>query len=54
MPNEPNALHLLRVVAYQIGLNEDAIELISRSITLNSNNENSHYNLGVAYRAVER
>ena len=28
--------------------------MISRSITLNSNNENSHCNLGAAYRAVER
>ena len=54
VPNESNVLNLLGVVAYQTGLNEDAIELIYNSMTLSPNNEKWYYNLGAAYRAVER
>ena len=54
VPNESNVLNLLGVVAYQTGLNEDAIEWIYNSMTLSPNNEKWYYNLGAAYRAVER
>ena len=39
VPNESNVLNLLGVVAYQTGLNEDAIEWIYNSMTLSPNNE---------------
>lgn len=49
-PAHPTALHLLGVVAHQMGKNTIAIELISKAIQFASGNCDMHYNLGNAFK----
>jgi tetratricopeptide (TPR) repeat protein len=53
-PQQPDALHLLGVLAHQTGRPESAIELITRAIQLRSNEPSFYSNLGEAYRAMGR
>ena len=53
-PNQPDALHLLGVIASQMGKHEVAIEYIGRAIGLIGNQAAFHNNLGEAYRALHR
>src|SRR5262245_14538789 len=53
-PNQPDALHLLGVVASQVGNQEFAIESISRAIALDATDPGFHNNLGNAFRAAGR
>ena len=53
-PAEPNALHLLGVVAHQRGDNQQAITLITQSVHLVDNNADAFNNLGEAYRTVSQ
>lgn len=48
-PNQPDALHLLGVIARQVGMNDVAIELISRAIERKGNSADYYNNLGGAY-----
>src|SRR5271155_3117590 len=50
-PNHPDALHLLGLIAYQVGKNEIAAELINRAINIKSSNSDYHLNLGNALQA---
>ena len=50
-PNEPDALHLLGLIAHQVGKNEIAVELIKRAISIKANNSDYHLNLGNALQA---
>ena len=50
-PNHPDALHLLGLIAYQVGKNEIAVELINRAINIRSSNSDYHLNLGNALLA---
>jgi tetratricopeptide (TPR) repeat protein/SAM-dependent methyltransferase len=50
-PHHPDALHLLGLVAYQLGKNAIAVELISRAIELKSSDPNYYLNLGNAQQA---
>jgi tetratricopeptide (TPR) repeat protein/SAM-dependent methyltransferase len=50
-PNHPDALHLLGLIAYQVGKNEIAVELINRAINIKSSNSDYHLNLGNALQA---
>jgi tetratricopeptide (TPR) repeat protein len=51
-PNDPDALHLLGVVALQRGDPGCAVALIGRSIALRPDDATSHANLGEAYWAL--
>ena len=51
-PNHADAIHLLGVVAYQVGKHEIAVEYIGRAIGLKGNAAAFHNNLGEAYRAL--
>ena len=53
-PNQADALHLLGVLAYQMGKHEIAAEYIGRAIGFNGNAAAFHNNLGEAYRAMHR
>jgi len=53
-PQHADALHLLGVVALQVGKPEVAVEHITRAITLRGNDVNFHNNLGQAYQALGR
>jgi len=53
-PNQPDALHLLGVIAHQAGRNEVAVEYIGRAITLQGSVAAFHNNLAEAYRALHR
>jgi tetratricopeptide (TPR) repeat protein len=47
-PNHPNALHLLGVIAHQVGKNDTAVDLIARALALNPDLAEAHSNLGLA------
>ena len=48
-PNHPDALHLLGVIAHQVGQHEVAVEHIGRAIGLNGNVAAFHSNLGAVH-----
>jgi tetratricopeptide (TPR) repeat protein len=50
----PTALHLLGVIAYQCGHGEQSVALISRALELQSNFPEAHSNLGLALFSLER
>ncbi|MCH7539692.1 MAG: tetratricopeptide repeat protein [Proteobacteria bacterium] len=49
-----DALHLMGVLAHQIGEHNIAIDMITRAIASNAEAPLYHYHLGEAYRAAER
>lgn len=51
-PENPDALHLLGLVAHQVGKNEDSARLISRAIQIKSDEAIYHGNLGMVYDAL--
>jgi tetratricopeptide (TPR) repeat protein len=51
-PDNPDALHLLGVIAHQVGRNEDSVGLISRAAGFSPSNPVYLNNLGEAYRAL--
>lgn len=53
-PNHADALHLLGVIAYQVGKNDIAVELLGRAITHNARESRYHFNLGNALRPLGR
>ena len=53
-PNHPDAVHLLGVMATQVGKHEMAIEYIQRAIRLKGNEAVFHNNLGQAYFGTHR
>ena len=53
-PNQAAAIHLLGVIALQVGKPEIAIEHIERAIRLQGNEAAFHNNLGEAYRVLHR
>jgi tetratricopeptide (TPR) repeat protein/2-polyprenyl-3-methyl-5-hydroxy-6-metoxy-1,4-benzoquinol methylase len=50
-PNHPDALHLLGLIAYQVGKNAIAVDLINRAINIKSSDPDYHLNLGNALLA---
>ncbi len=52
-PNNPDALHLLGLVAHQIGRHDVAVELINSAINVNSANSFYHLNLAAALEAQD-
>ncbi|MCC7367977.1 MAG: tetratricopeptide repeat protein [Chloroflexi bacterium] len=53
-PNQPDALHLLGVLAHQAGRHAVAVELIGQAIAGNRRVASYHGNLGVALQALGR
>jgi len=53
-PNQPDALHLLGVVAHQRGENHKAIGLLQHAIAINSKNADYFGNLAVVWMALRR
>jgi tetratricopeptide (TPR) repeat protein len=53
-PENPYALHLLGVIANQMGDNEDAVELISKALKIAPNYADAYANLGNALQAMDR
>ena len=53
-PSHPDALHLLGVIAHQVGRNDVAADLMGRAIAANPNVASFHNNLGEALRALGR
>ncbi|MFO1161963.1 MAG: tetratricopeptide repeat protein [Reyranellaceae bacterium] len=51
---QPDALHLLGVIAYQVGRHDAAVDLIRRAIALRGDDPNYHAHLGVALRNLGR
>ncbi len=49
-PDHAEALHLLGVIAYQLGKHQVAIECIGRAIGLKGTNAAFHSNLGAAFK----
>lgn len=53
-PNNPDALNLLGVIAYQTGRYDEALTLISKAIQARPGDASYHYNLALSYRAINR
>jgi predicted O-linked N-acetylglucosamine transferase (SPINDLY family) len=53
-PDHAGALHLLGLIAHQVGKHEVAVVCIGRAIQLDGNEVAYHSNLGEAYRALRR
>jgi tetratricopeptide (TPR) repeat protein len=53
-PNQADALHLLGVIAHQVGRNEVAVEYIERSIALKGSAPGPYNNLAQAYQALQK
>ncbi len=51
-PNQPDALHLLGVIAHQMDQNDAAIEMIGKALTIQPNNPQALSNLGNAQQAL--
>jgi protein O-GlcNAc transferase len=53
-PNDADAIHLLGMIAHQVGKHEIAVEYIERAIELNGTDAAFHNNLGEVYRGMRR
>lgn len=53
-PNNPDALNLLGVIAYQRARYDDAVTLIRKAIRAKPGDASFHYNLGLVQRALGR
>ena len=53
-PNQPQALHLLGVIAFQGGDNERAIELIEKALSIHPDYAEAHSSLGNVMQALGR
>ena len=53
-PNQADAMHLLGVIARQVGQHAVAVELIGRAIQLKGNSADFHNNLGGAYLELKK
>ena len=51
-PNQPVALHLLGVIAYQAGKNEIAVDWIMKVLTINPDFAEAHSNLGLVFQRL--
>ena len=53
-PNQPDALHLLGLIAQQAGQSASAIDLIRKAIKINQHNPDYYHNLGVVYESLKK
>ena len=52
-PNQPQALHLLGVIAHQRGDNQKSVGLIEKVLSINPDFAEAHINLGLALHEGE-
>jgi tetratricopeptide (TPR) repeat protein len=53
-PDHPDALYLLGMIAYEVGKNGAAVELVGRALSLNPRFVEGHNNIGLALHRMER
>jgi tetratricopeptide (TPR) repeat protein len=53
-PQHAETLHLLGVLAHQVGQNDASVALIGQAIAIDGGNRRYHNNLGTAYRMLKR
>ena len=53
-PNQFVALHMLGLIAHQVGKNDIAVDLITKALAINPDFAEAHYNLGNALRDLGR
>jgi tetratricopeptide (TPR) repeat protein len=53
-PEQPEALHMLGVLAHQAGSNDVAAALIERAVQANPSDPSARTNLGIVYTALDR
>ncbi len=53
-PNQPDALHLLGVLAHQVGENASAVDLIAKALSIKPDFAEAHNNLGNALKKLGR
>jgi len=53
-PNQPIALHLLGVIAHQVGKHDTAVEFIMKALAIKSDYVEAHSNLGLAFKDLGR
>lgn len=53
-PNHPDALHLLGLIAHQVGKNNIAEEFITKAIDIKPNFAEAHYHLGIVLQELGR
>ncbi|MFB3063360.1 MAG: TIGR02466 family protein [Gammaproteobacteria bacterium] len=53
-PDQPDALHLLGLIAQQAGQSASAIDLIRKAIKVNRHNPDYYHNLGVVYESLKK
>jgi tetratricopeptide (TPR) repeat protein len=53
-PNQHVALHLLGVIAHQVGKNDIAVDLITKALAIKPGYADAHFNLGLALKELER
>ena len=51
-PNQPVALHLLGVIAHQVGKNDTAVDLITKAISIKPDYVEAHNNLGAVLQKL--
>jgi Tfp pilus assembly protein PilF len=51
-PNHSQVLHLLGVIAHQVGENDRAVELITKAIAIHPDYAEAHSNLGNAFQEL--
>jgi Tfp pilus assembly protein PilF/SAM-dependent methyltransferase len=53
-PNHFDGLHLLGIIAHNVGRNDDAAQFIARAIAVNGRSPECHFNLAQVLRALRR
>ena len=53
-PDQPHAIHMLGVLAHQVGKHELAVELITRTLVIQPDLAEAHCNLGVSLQHLGR
>ncbi len=53
-PDEPDALHLLGLLAHQVGNNAASVDLIERAISVRNDVPDFYFHCGSAYQALDR
>ena len=53
-PNQPAALHLLGMIAHQVGKHDTAVDLIKKAIAIKPDSAKAHGNLGIAFKELGR
>ena len=49
-PNQPVVLHLLGIIAHQVGKTDTAIDLITKALAIEPDYADAHNNLGNAFK----